>query len=85
MAADEIVALLKAPVIPGTEAERAKLLSNLGMVQDKLGRYADAENTLEKARQIWNWRLNHENSCASEWPLTSLTAFGPDGDIDSQR
>jgi tetratricopeptide (TPR) repeat protein len=52
-AADEIIKRLKEPGGAGMSSERAVLLSNLGMVQNKLGRYAEAENTLEKALQIW--------------------------------
>lgn len=50
-AVNKIVKMLKET--PGNEKERAVLLSNLGMTYNKLGRYADAENTLQKALRTW--------------------------------
>src|SRR5437660_748243 len=37
----------------GMKNEQAALLSNIGLAYDKLGRYADAESSLKKSRQMW--------------------------------
>lgn len=51
--ANKTIQILNETRAAGINKERAKLLSNLGMAYNKLGRYADAENTLEKSLQMW--------------------------------
>lgn len=53
LAVEQLIQQLKDPHFANNEAERAALLSNLGMTYNKLGRYAEAETNLEKAMQIW--------------------------------
>ena len=53
-AADALVRIIHQTHIPGQEnQESAALLSNLGMVYEKLGRYVEAEAALEKSLRIF--------------------------------
>ena len=54
LAADALVRIIHQNYIPGQEnQESAALLSNLGMVYEKLGRYVEAEAALEKSLRIF--------------------------------
>ena len=54
LAADALLRAIRQNRVPGQEnQESAALLSNLGLVYDKLGRYVEAETALEKSVRIF--------------------------------